>query len=505
MKKRVFVFISCLVMLCTISQAQLRIGIAGGPQLSAVPGNPNPGWDTIQYNHSKRQGWRVGLLADIRLAPQSLFYLQSGMFFTNKGQRFSIKYDSVNNGVTEVKSLQYVNYLEVPMNLFLKLNLGKKAKFMIGGGPYAGFLFSGKERIETHMDNGSTQLMQNTDLKITTSPGTYSNIEYGWNAMAGFEFGRFIVSAYYSEGLSDFYASTAPEGTFKHQAMAAAVGYYIFYSPDKTKRDKKSKDQDDDGVPDTEDVCPTKAGSSTAHGCPDADLDSIADKVDKCPEVAGLAKYKGCPVPDKDKDGIPDEEDKCPDVAGVPQFGGCVFPDKDKDGVPDTEDKCPDIAGSVKRNGCPAPDTDKDGVNDDEDKCPKVKGVASNKGCPPVKKELIKKVESMTKSIHFKYKSVLLLPSSKRVLNQLVKILKDNPELNVLIEGHVSEDGNPENHDKLSYARAYSVKVYFESKGISPFRLTAVGLGDTQPVAKGNSESDLAKNRRVVIKLSNHE
>ena len=496
---------TCLVLFSAINHAQLRIGIAGGPQLAKVPGDHNPGWDTLSYKHSNRQGWRAGLLVDIRLAPQSIFYLQSGMFFSNKGQRFSIKYDTVTNGVTEVKALQYTNYLEVPLNLFLKFDLGKKTKFMIGGGPYAGFLFSGKERRETFYQNGSNQLMQNTDLKVTTSPGTYSNIEYGWNAMAGFEFGRVILSGYYSQGLSDFYKSNAPDGTFKHQAMAASLGYYIFYSPDKTKRDKHSKDQDDDGVPDTEDACPTLPGSSTAHGCPDSDMDSVADKVDKCPEIAGLAKYKGCPIPDRDQDGIPDAEDKCPDVAGVKQFGGCVFPDKDKDGVPDTQDKCPDVAGSDKYNGCPIPDTDKDGVNDEEDKCPKTKGVASNKGCPAINKEVIQKVESMTKSIHFKYKSVLLLPSSKRVLNHLVKILKDNPELNVLIEGHVSEDGNPENHDKLSYARAYSVKVYFESKGISPFRLKAVGLGATKPLAKGNSEKDLAKNRRVDMKLSNHE
>lgn len=502
MKKQVTVLLSCLFLLTVIGQAQLKIGIAGGPQLSSVPGNPNPGWDTLQYSHSKRQGWRAGLVADMRLGAASPLYLQSGMMFSNKGQRFSVKYDTATNGIMEVKGLQYVNYMEVPLNLFLKFKLGEKSKFFIGGGPYAGFLFSGKERRETRYQNGTSALMQNTDLKVTTSPGTYSNIEYGWNAMTGFEFGRFFVSAYYSQGMSDFYKSTAPDGSFRHQAMAASVGYYIFYSEDRVKN-KHSKDKDDDGVPDEEDACPTKPGTAATQGCPDSDLDGIADKVDKCPEVAGIAKYNGCPVPDRDKDGINDEDDKCPDVAGVKQYNGCLFPDKDNDGVADQDDKCPDVAGSKNFKGCPAPDTDKDGVNDDDDKCPRTKGSVANKGCPEIKKELIEKVDNLSRRIQFKYKSILLLPASKRVLNELVKILKENPELNVSIEGHASNDGNPANHEKLSHARAYSVKVYFESKGISPFRLKVVAHGASKPLIKGNKERALAANRRVEIILSN--
>lgn len=504
MKKQVAVLLSCLFLLTGINQAQLRIGIAGGPQLSSVPGNPNPGWDTLQYNHSKRQGWRAGLLADMRLGANSPIYVQSGMFFSNKGQRFTLKYDSAHNGVTEVKGLQYVNYMEVPLNIVLKLDMGKKAKFFIGGGGYAGFLFTGKERIETRYQNGTTALMQNTDLKVTTAPGTYSNIEYGWNASTGVEIGRFIVSANYSQGLTDFYSSNAPDVAFKHRAMSAAVGYYIFYGKDKV-RNKHTNDQDDDGVPDNEDACPNKPGTAATKGCPDSDLDGIADKVDKCPELAGIAKYNGCPVPDRDKDGINDEEDKCPDVAGVKQYQGCLFPDKDNDGVPDHEDKCPEVTGSKNFKGCPAPDTDKDGVNDDDDKCPGTKGSTANKGCPDIKKELVDKVEHLSRRIHFKYKSILLLPASKKVLDELVKILKANPELNVSIEGHASQDGNPANHEKLSHARAYSVKVYFESKGISPFRLKVVAHGASKPLLKGFKERALSANRRVEIKLSNPE
>jgi OmpA-OmpF porin, OOP family len=505
MKKRVIVVFACLLLLIIENQAQLRIGITGGPQLSSVPGGDNPGWDTIKYQHTYRLNWRAGVLADIRLGAQSPLYLQSGLFYSGKGQRFSKDFDTSTHTMTNVEGLQYLNYLEVPLKLMVKFNLGEKTKIMAGGGPYLGFLFNGRERKESHLTNGSSQVNENTYLKIPIAPGKYADFDYGWKGVFGFEFNRVIVSGHYSQGLSEFYTPASAGGTFKNRTMAVTVGYYIFNSANRPAKDKKGRDKDKDGVPDEEDNCPDDKGSPATKGCPDSDADGVADLVDKCPDSAGLAKYKGCPVPDKDKDGIVDAEDKCPEIAGEKINEGCPNPDADQDGVRDAEDKCPDVKGSINFNGCPAPDSDNDGVNDDLDKCPKVKGSKSNSGCPVIKKDIVNKVETLSRRIQFNYKSVLLLPASKRVLNEVVKVLKENPELNVLIQGHASNDGNPANHYKLSYARAYSVKIYLESKGISPFRIKAEGLGSSRPVSQGNAEHQLAPNRRVVMKLSNFQ
>lgn len=54
-------------------------------------------------------------------------------------------------------------------------------------------------------------------------------------------------------------------------------------------------DTDGDGLPDTQDDCPTLAGTSANRGCPDTDGDGIVDKDDQCPEVAGVAEEQGCP------------------------------------------------------------------------------------------------------------------------------------------------------------------------------------------------------------------
>ena len=195
-------------------------------------------------------------------------------------------------------------------------------------------------------------------------------------------------------------------------------------------------------------------------------------------------------------------QDECPKLKGSATAKGC--PDQDGDGVADKDDNCPNIAGTSKRNGCPAPDSDHDGVNDDEDKCLNVAGVKENNGCPEIDKELRSEIDRYAKRIQFKYKSTVLNKKSKEVLDGIVKILKENTHLNVLIEGYTSSDGNGRNHINLSQLRAESVKEYFEQNGIKANRLKAVGFGDANPLNENKTEAERAANRRVELKITSN-
>ncbi len=482
------------------TSAQLRVAFAGGAHVASVPGSSNPGWDTISYDYSSRRGYHLGLIADVPFKTHSKFYFQTGMSFSNKGRSFSRTYDTSISPVSKVNAVQFINYMEIPANLVLKLNLGKKVKFMIGGGPYLAFLYNGKERKETQYKNGSVSATENKDLKSATPNGDYANFEYGVNGLVGFEAGRFLLTGNYSQGLTDFYKATNSDASFRHQVAGVTLG--IYFTNPKVKS-IKLKDRDKDGVADSEDKCPGEKGSLITEGCPDKDGDGVSDMEDRCPEIAGQAKYGGCLPTDTDKDGIIDEEDKCPDVAGTIKYSGCPIPDTDKDGVNDEEDKCIGTAGSKKYNGCPIPDTDKDGVNDEEDKCPSVKGLRTNSGCPEIKKELKQKVDKAARKIQFNYKSTTLTTYSKIELNAVARVLRANPDLKLKIEGHTSSDGNPKNHMKLSTARAESVKKFLEAWGIDPSRLKAEGFGASKPLTQGKSQTQLAKNRRVELKLTN--
>lgn len=234
----------------------------------------------------------------------------------------------------------------------------------------------------------------------------------------------------------------------------------------------------------------------------DTDGDGITDDTDRCPEVPGIAKYNGCPVPDTDKDGINDEEDRCPTVAGLAKYAGCPIPDTDLDGINDEEDKCPAVYGTAKYGGCPVPDTDSDGVNDEQDRCPTVAGPASNNGCPVVTEEIKKRLEYAASHIYFATGSARLLSTSNKALNDVAKILTDDPSLKLSIEGHTDNVGKDDYNHTLSHNRAKSVQDYLIAKGIDAGRLKAQGFGETQPVADNKTAAGRAKNRRVVMTVS---
>ncbi len=232
----------------------------------------------------------------------------------------------------------------------------------------------------------------------------------------------------------------------------------------------------------------------------DSDGDGVPDSLDACPDVAGLAQFHGCP--DTDGDGIPDKDDKCPNQKGIAKYNGCPIPDTDGDGINDEEDKCPTVAGIAKYNGCPIPDTDGDGINDEEDRCPTIAGVKENQGCPLVKEEIIKKVAFDAKNIFFASGSSKLLARSFKPLNEVARILKDDANLKLDIEGNTDNTGKAQKNQTLSENRAKAVLGYLTAKGgIDTNRLTSAGFGDTKPIASNKTAKGKALNRRVELKL----
>jgi outer membrane protein OmpA-like peptidoglycan-associated protein len=262
------------------------------------------------------------------------------------------------------------------------------------------------------------------------------------------------------------------------------------------------KDADNDGVGDRKDICAnTPAGVSVdENGCPlDKDKDGVADYLDKCPDVAGLASLNGCP--DLDKDGVTDSADKCPDTKSGTKVDatGCPM-DTDNDGVENGIDNCPDVAGSASLNGCP--DGDGDGVADNDDRCPTEKGTIENKGCPEIAKKDIERITYLGSKIFFENNSAKLKVGSLVQLDELLAIINKYDASNLTIEGHADSNGSDALNLELSQKRTESVKEYLTQKGIAETRITAIGFGETKPIATNSTVLGRAKNRRVELKMS---
>lgn len=260
---------------------------------------------------------------------------------------------------------------------------------------------------------------------------------------------------------------------------------------------RKTRDQDNDGIRDKDDACPTKAGPVDNNGCPlpDTDGDGVPDESDRCPLTKGSPTQMGCP--DRDGDGVIDREDKCPDVAGTVELNGCA--DQDGDGILDQDDDCPIIAGLASFDGCP--DSDGDGIKDSDDACPNEAGRKDNNGCPGLSEETKLVLAQALEGVQFTSSRDVLKESSFEVLNKVVQLLKDNPVYQLKISGYTDSSGGEAANLQLSEKRAKRVRAYLIENGIEGDRLEANGYGEANPVADNNTPEGRRKNRRVELEI----
>jgi len=91
------------------------------------------------------------------------------------------------------------------------------------------------------------------------------------------------------------------------------------------------------------------------------------------------------------------------------------------------------------------------------------------------------------------------LPTAQLKLNEVATALTEqDPDSTMVVEGHTDSQGKPDFNQKLSQARAQSVRDYLvQNVNIDKSRLEAVGKGDRELMNKTNV--DAPENRRVTI------
>ena len=108
-------------------------------------------------------------------------------------------------------------------------------------------------------------------------------------------------------------------------------------------------------------------------------------------------------------------------------------------------------------------------------------------------------------AIIFDQGSIDLKPNAQNDIKNLADALKANPQANIVIIGHSDSLGTSEYNMDLSVKRAQAVKSALVIGGVSDNRLTAIGKGAAEPDADNKTGEGRAKNRRVVIVITNSE
>jgi chemotaxis protein MotB len=116
---------------------------------------------------------------------------------------------------------------------------------------------------------------------------------------------------------------------------------------------------------------------------------------------------------------------------------------------------------------------------------------------------------SMENKLLFQTGSWAVGDEGKKAVVAVAKVLGDNPDLSVLIEGHTDNDkfggavGGVENNWDLSTKRATAiVNILAENKSVNKQNLTAAGRGEFAPIASNDTPEGKAKNRRIEIILT---
>lgn len=161
--------------------------------------------------------------------------------------------------------------------------------------------------------------------------------------------------------------------------------------------------------------------------------------------------------------------------------------DSDNDGVPDAIDQCEGTPEGVLVDaiGCPLP--------------PKAK-VAEK---PKEKPEAKSMAPVYLARVYFALDSSYLKKAARVILDKVVVILKQNPNINLSLHGHTDSIESEKYNMWLSERRAKRVYDYMVGQGVERSRLSTQWFGESRPVATNETAAGRQKNRRtefVIVK-----
>jgi peptidoglycan-associated lipoprotein len=118
--------------------------------------------------------------------------------------------------------------------------------------------------------------------------------------------------------------------------------------------------------------------------------------------------------------------------------------------------------------------------------------------------EILKKEEEFVEveideMLYFDFGSQSLSDEAKKIADLQYLWLKENPNINITIEGHCDDRGTREYNISLGAKRAESLKSYFVSRGIDKSRIDTISFGEEKPYLVGAGEEVWKKNRRAFI------
>jgi hypothetical protein len=215
MKTRILFFIAVLMVATVSLQAQIKYGVKGGVNFQNITGKNDVG-DKLE--NSLKFGFHGGAFADIPIAPD--FYFEPGLQFSTKGCKYDI--------TTDIKGSTTLSYIEMPLNLIFRPQLGK-GYIIVGFGPYVAYGVKGKmKNLDT--DDVTDIIFQNK-VAEDDPVGTYMRaLDAGANIFVGYELPMGLFLTLNSQlGLlnlaPEYEGESSSEESLKNTGFGVSLGF----------------------------------------------------------------------------------------------------------------------------------------------------------------------------------------------------------------------------------------------------------------------------------------
>ncbi len=104
-------------------------------------------------------------------------------------------------------------------------------------------------------------------------------------------------------------------------------------------------------------------------------------------------------------------------------------------------------------------------------------------------------------NIYFDYNKATIRPESRESLAKIAGVLQEYAEVRLRVEGHTDSIASEGYNQRLSQARADSVRNALIELGVDDGRIDGIGYGEVRPVAPNDTPEGRAENRRIEFKI----
>ena len=199
MKKILLTFVLCG--LVGVAFAQTNFGVTAGLNVS----NETVKAGSLTLTPDWKAGFQAGVFMDYALTPQ--ISLIPELLFTQRGMKMKEMFGE------KIDASLTLNYIQLPVNVAYKFDLGNEQCFFPFVGPYVGYAISGKDKMGNESEN----------IKFGSGEEETKPLDFGLNLGIGYQFEKIIFKLQYNLGLADL--SNVPNVTCKNTNVALTVGY----------------------------------------------------------------------------------------------------------------------------------------------------------------------------------------------------------------------------------------------------------------------------------------